>query len=262
MARTPFYFALIDIITTVEFMAIAAAFAAAALWLRQRHEIPIADWAVVAVSLSYAFAPLHLIYAASWTGFINAQAAWPLVFVALQFSSARSSVAVLSAAFAFALFGGNLHPFGFLVLGGGAWAGYFSWQQKSARPLLCLAASLSLVGLVAGLIVGPVLREIAGTGQVRAFSASISSALNVSPLRLAASFLAGPLAGSLGGPEFLFRAETVWKAAVAYSIVNWCVVAMLVAGGWKLPRSRPVLLGSLRPSCSSGGRHGWGTWWR
>ncbi len=243
LARTSFYFALIDVITTIEFMAIAASFAAATLWLRRRHEIPIGDWAVVAVSLSYAFAPLHLIYGASWTGFINAQAAWPLIFVALQFSSVRNSIGVLSAAFAFALFGGNLHPFGFLILGSVAWALYFSWQQKSARPLVCLAASLGVVGIAAGAIVGPLLGEISGTGQVRAFSTAISSALNVTPLGLTASFLLGPLAGSTGGPEFLFRAETVWKASVAYSVVNWCVVAMLVAGGWKNPRSRPVLLG-------------------
>ena len=52
LARTPFYFALIDIITTLEFMVIAVAFAAAVLWLRRRQEIPIGDWAVVAVSLS------------------------------------------------------------------------------------------------------------------------------------------------------------------------------------------------------------------
>ena len=90
---------------------------------------------------------------------------------------------------------------------------------------------------------GPVLGEIATTGRVRAFSAATSAALSVSPLGLTASFFLGPLAGPSGGPDFLFRAETVWKAAIAYSIVNWCVVAMVVAGGWRNPLSKPVLVG-------------------
>ncbi len=70
------------------------------------------------------------------------------------------------------------------------------------------------------MIVGPLLGQIAGAGQVRAFSAATSSALQVSPLGLSASFFLGPLAGSAGGPTFLFRAENVWKGSIAYSVVN------------------------------------------
>ncbi len=201
LARSRYYFALVDVITTMEFVVVAAAFAAAALWLRRRYELRLGDWALAAVSLSYAFAPLNLIQGASWIGFVNAQAAWPLVFVALQFSSERRAIATLAAAFAFALFGGNLHPFVFLLLGSAGWAGYFSWQQRSARPLLCLATALALVGIMAVLIVGPGLGEIAAAGRVRAFNAATSSMLNVPLPALAASFLLGPIAGSFGGPE-------------------------------------------------------------
>jgi hypothetical protein len=242
LARSSVYFILIDVITSIEFMAISASFAAAALWLRRRHSIPIGNWAVVAVSLSYAFAPLHMLYAASWTGFVNAQAAWPLVFVALQFSSARSAIAVLFSAFGFALFGGNLHPFGFLLLGSIALAIYFVVERKTFQPLLCLGGALVLVAAVAYAAIGNGLREIAVTGQVRSFDAATSSALNVPPLALLTSFLFGPFAGSAGGPAFLFRADPAWKSAIAYSALNWSVVAILIAGGWKSRPSRPVLI--------------------
>ena len=243
LARTTYYFALVDIIATFELIVIAGSFTGAALWLRRRHELPIGDWPIIATALSYTFAPIHLIYATSWLGFVNAQAAWPLVFAALQFPSHRRSIAVMFGAFAFSLFGGNLHPFGYLLVGSGALSLYFSWKLRSWRPMLCLATSLMLVAVVAVLLLGPGVAEIATTGSIRKFSAVRASLLNVPPLALVASFLAGPLAGRFGGPDFLFILDPGWKAGIAYSVVNLPVVAMLVAGAWRNPDSRILLAG-------------------
>src|SRR5262249_5864266 len=155
-----------------EFVGIAISFAGAATWLRRRYELPLTDRMLLVATMSYTFAPLPLLFGTSWMGFINAQAAWPLAYIAMQFRSATRAIALLSVAFAFALFGGNLHPFGFLVMGSGLWAAYFSWRDRSIRPLLGLAASLLLVASLVYLVLGLGIAEIARTGQVRHFEAA------------------------------------------------------------------------------------------
>ena len=241
LAQTPVYFVLVDAITIFEFVVIAVSFAAAAAWLRRRHHLPLGDRVIVGASLSYAFAPLSLLFGTSWMGFINAQAAWPLVFVALQFRSAPRSIGLMLAAFVFAVFGGNLHPFSFLALGSLGWAICFSWRDRSPRPLLCLlAAMLLLLGLIY-LVLGPGLSTIASTGQIRHFTAAKSSLVNFAPLPLAGSFFLGPFAGWVA-PWSFFGAGAWWSWAIAYSAINLPSAVSVARGGWRRPQVAGVLV--------------------
>ncbi len=241
LARTAYYFALVDIITTFEFVVIAIAFAASATWLRRRHDLPISDGIIVATTLSYAFAPLFLLYGTSWMGFINVQAAWPLVFVALQFRSALGAIGLIFGAFVFCVFGGNLHPFFFLICGSMGWAAYFYWRNRSIRPLLCLVTSLMLLSLLIYLVIGPGLETIGSSGRIRSFSATKSTLFNVPPLSLAASIFLGPFSESLFSPWVMFGGPS-WGWAIAYSAVNLPTTIALARGGWRDTKSRSLLV--------------------
>ncbi len=242
LARTPVYFVLVDAITIFEFVVIAVSFAGAAAWLRGRYLLPISDRLIVGASLSYAFAPLPLLFGTSWMGFVNPQAAWPLVFVALQLRSARNAIALTLVAFLFCVFGGSLHPFSYLGVGSLAWAAYFSWRDRSPRPLVCLTVAILLTVLVVYLILGSGAESIASGGRLRSFSAEKSSMLNVGPIPLIESFFLGPFAGPLGGPASLFGAGPPWSAAIAYSAVNIPLVVALARGGWRRPPVTSVLV--------------------
>ncbi len=240
LARSDWYFSVVDVITTFEFVVVAMSFAFAALWLRRRHDLALGNGIIVVASMSYTFCPLMLLFGSSWMGFINAQAAWPLVFIALQFRSAWRAIALLFAAFAFSLFGGNPHPFVFLLLGSGGWALYFSARSRSFRPVVCFAASLVPILALVWLLFDAGGGSALAADNVRAFSAAKASNLNVPPLFLATSFLVGPVAGRLGGPSEIFGAGWIWSAAIGYSLVNLPTLVSLLRGG--RPRACSVAL--------------------
>ncbi len=181
---------------------------------------PLGDGLIVGTSLSYTFAPLPLLFGTSWMGFINAQAAWPLVFIALQFRSSRHAVALMPAAFVFSRLWRQSASVQFSRGGKPGLGRLFFVEESDASPT-ALSAGRSLVVLVVVYVtLGSGLETIATTGRIRHFTAAKSSQLNVAPLPLLESFFLGPFSAPIGGPWSTVNPKPSWMAAMAYSAVN------------------------------------------
>lgn len=230
---TPWPHVIIEIVSSCTLLAVAASFCACAHWLRRTENLPLTDRALVLATLSYTFAPYHLLMSASWIGYLNAQAAWPLLFVAVRHPSFRQAAGIATAALGFSVFGGNFHALSFLLLGAGLWGSVEAVRQKSARPLLALLCGGLVCFALMWLCMGDPLAGLKSAEGVRSLAANRGVQLNLTPPQLGASLLLGPLSQSVVAPMVLFGAGAWWSAGVGCTLVGLPLLVVLCTRRWR-----------------------------
>lgn len=225
ISLTPFWFALVEVVSLCNSLAIAAAFCWSALWLRDHLKLEAPDWLIVLLSLSYAFTPFNLIVGCSWIGFITAQASFPLLVVGFLHPSRKAGIALQAGALAYGLYGGHAHTFIMLMLFAGLFALVFSAGSRDARPLLRFAAASAVAFVIASPLLLPALGGFASSPRVNGLpvAAASYSRLPIGPLSL--SWLLGPLAGLfLRGIE-MHGADPVFNICIGFALGNLLVLA-------------------------------------
>jgi hypothetical protein len=227
LAPTKYSYLIPDLVSTINLICIAGAFCWFALFMRKRLELPISDAAIVVTSLSYAFTPFNFLVGASWIGFINPQASFPILVAAFFHPSWRKAIPLAAGALLYALFGSHLHPFLFLLLFAGLLASLLAVSQKSARPLIVLAAGAAIMLLVAS----PLLwRAFAGFSQSDRHESLLpiqASQFNVPLLKLTTSFVLGPLAQLFGPGVRIHYADALFTTALSFALINVPLVCLL-----------------------------------
>ncbi len=228
LAKTPYYFLIPDVVGTGSLVTAAGAFCWSALRLRRQLALPVAPGLIVALSLSYAFTPFNFLVGASWIGFLSAPAAFPLILAGACERDWRKALAMQTAAVAYALFGGHMHPFmmmglfatGFVVLLGVVqrrWQGIAVWAAAGALPLLCA------LPLLWSAMAGFEHTNRASTG----LDLHAASLFNVPAAQLAASFCLGSASNVFLHGIDLDLSDKVYNLAIAFSLVNVPLLVLL-----------------------------------
>lgn len=216
---TPWPYAIVDLVSSLTILTVAASFTLCGHWLRRRENLPLSDGALALAALSYAWAPYHLLLGSSWLGYLSAQAAWPPVLIAFRLQDWRRAILLLAAAFSFATYGGSFHPLLILGLSAGLLAVVETVLQRTLRPLIILLAAglILLASLV--LILGDPWSGVQNAMAVRDFGLQAASHFRVAPQQLLASLLAGPLANSVVAPVTFFEAGAWTSAGLATCLI-------------------------------------------
>jgi hypothetical protein len=231
LARTAYYFLLPDIVGTLSLAVIAGAFCWSALRLKRALDLPIPPALIVALSLSYAFTPYNFLVGASWIGFLNIQAAYPLVLAGAFERNWRQALAIQAAALLYAIFGGHMHLTTMLVLFGGLTILLAAGVQRSMRPILVWAGAGLLTLLLILPLLWPSLVGFSQSGRNAALSVAEASGFNVPLPKLAASFLLGPMCqGMVGDGIHIDQSDPLYNSAIAFALVNLPLVGLLA---WK-----------------------------
>lgn len=217
---TPWPYAIIDVVSSCTLLAVAVSFCACAHWLRRSERLPLTDRLLVVATLSYTFAPYHLLMGASWIGYLNAQAAWPVLFVALRLDSLKRAAVLVAGALGFCVFGGNFHALSFVLLGAGVWSAAEAVRQRTWRPLFALGLGGAVCLAAIWVFFGDPQASLANADGVRKLVAHRGVKLNLTPVQLGASVMLGPLSTGLVTPAALFGASPVWAAAVGCTLVG------------------------------------------
>ena len=230
LARTPYYYVLPDIVGTLSLVVIAGAFCWSALRLRRALDLPIATGMIVALSLSYAFTPYNFIVGASWIGFLNAQAAYPLILAGAFERDGRRALAITTAALLYAILGGHMHLFTMLLIFGGLIIVLAAWVQRSPRPILVwIAAGLLTVLLILPLL-WPAIAGFSRTARSAGLGIGEARQNNVPLSFLSASFLLGPMAQELIDGIWIDKSDPTYNLAIAFALVNLPLAGLLA---WK-----------------------------
>jgi hypothetical protein len=230
LARTPYYYFLPDIVGTLSLAVIAGAFCWSALRLRRSLGLPIPIPLIVALSLSYAFTPYNFIVGASWIGFLNAQAAYPLLLAGAFERDARRAFAIESAALLYSIFGGHMHLFTVLLIFGSLTILLAAWVRRSARPVaVWIAAGLLTLLLILPLL-WPAFAGFTQTTRGAGLAIGEASKNNVPLASLGASFLLGPMAQQLVAGIRIDYSDRLYNLAIAFALVNLPLAGLLA---WK-----------------------------
>jgi hypothetical protein len=231
LAQTPYYFWLPDIVGTLSLTVIAGAFCWSALQLRQTLALPIAVPLIVALSLSYAFTPYNFIVGASWIGFLNVQAAYPLVLAGAFEPHKRRALATQSAALLYAIFGGHMHLFTVLLIFGSLTVLLAALVRRSGGAILIWAAASLLTLLIILPLLWPGIVNFNQTTRSAGLQVAEASRNNVPCASLIASFLLGPMAQQLlpNGIR-IDLSDRFYNLAIAFSLVNLPLIVLLA---WK-----------------------------
>jgi hypothetical protein len=231
LARTPYYFWLPDIVGTLSLTVIAGAFCWSALQLRQTLALPISMPLIVGLSLSYAFTPYNFIVGASWIGFLNVQAAYPLVLAGAFERNGRRALAIQCAALLYAMFGGHMHLFTVLLIFGSLIVLLAAWVRRNGAPIFIWAGAGLLTLLFILPLLWPGIVCFNQTTRSAGFQVAEASRNNVPGGSLVASFLLGPMAQQLLVKGIrIDLSDRFYNLAIAFSLVNLPLAGLLA---WK-----------------------------
>lgn len=228
VALTPYYFALVDIVSLCNSLAIACSFGWSALWLRRHFRLAAPDWLVVALSLSYTFTPYNMIVGSSWIGFLNAQAAFPLILVGLFHPSTARGIALQVAGLFYSLFGGHAHTFVILCIFAGLVAIFVSAGARDVRPALRLIAAGMLLGLITLPLLLPSFAGFQDSPRAAGVSIEAASASRIPFVPLALTYMLGPVCGRFWGGLLVHGADPVFNLSLAFAFANLGILASLV----------------------------------
>ena len=227
LAKTPWYFALADVLATLNLVTLAGAFCWSACRLRRQFGLAIPTAALIALSLSYAFTPFNLIVNASWVGFFSAPTALPVIFAAAFEPCWRRALALQTGALLYAMFGGHMHPFTVLVLVAGALITAMAVVQRRWQPVFVLAAAGGLTLIIASPLLVPAL---VGFGQDRrsaGLAVDWASYQRVPLIPLVASFLLGSVSPFSQDPNIIDSPDPLYNLSIAFALVNLPLLAAL-----------------------------------
>jgi hypothetical protein len=250
LARTRFYYLLPDMVGTLSLVVIAGSFCWSGLQLRRSLDLPISAALIAALSLSYAFTPYNFIVGASWIGFLNAQACYPLLLAGAFERDWRRALAMESAALLYAIFGGHMHLFTGLLICGGLLILTAAWIRRSAAPILVwLAAGISTLVLILPLL-WPALAGFSQTTRSAGLAVAEASRNNVPWASLGASFLLGPMAQQLVAGIRIDLSDRSYNLAIAFALVNVPLVGLLAwKRRWNSLETSLLALGLLTALC-------------
>lgn len=197
ISLTPFAYALVDIVSGLNALAIAIAFSWSARWLARSFELQVPDWLILLLSASYTFSAYNLYVGSSWIGFLNVQASLPLIVVGALHPSAKRGVLLQISAFLFAFLGGHVHPFIMLGLGSVLLSMTVSILNRTWTPITRLVISGMISATLILPIVYPAFEAFANAPRSGGLSHVVAAHERVPFVAFVASLLAGPLA-SLG----------------------------------------------------------------
>ena len=228
LARTPYYFAIPDVVGTLSLITVAGAFCWSALRLRRQFGLPISSGWIVALSFSYAFTPFNFITNASWVGFFNAPAALPVIFAAAFEPRWKRALAIQLGALLYAMFGGHMHPFTVLVLVASVLMVAMAVVQRRWQPVCVWVGA----GILAIVIASPLLvPALAGFGQdTRSAGLTVGQASyqNVPFLPLVASFFLGPVSHAFQEGIPIDLSDPLYGLSIVFALVNLPLVAAVV----------------------------------
>jgi hypothetical protein len=231
LARTAYYYWLPDIVGTLSLVIIAGAFCWSALRLRQTLALPIPVALIVGLSLSYAFTPYNFIVGASWIGFLNVQATYPLVLAGAFERHQGRALAIQLTALLYAVFGGHMHLFTVLLVFGSLTVLLAAWVRRSGAPVFIWAAAGVLTLLLILPLLWPGFVCFNQTARSAGFKIDEASRNNVPWFSLGASFLLGPMAQQfLANGIRIDLSDRLYNLAIAFSLVNLPLVGLLL---WK-----------------------------
>lgn len=225
---TRWYYLAPDVIASLNLITIALAFCWAGVQLRQRLGLKITNGTLVFLSISYAFSAFNLVVNASWIGFINPQAAMPVIFAALYEPSRRRSILLITGATLFGFIGSHMHPFLYMNGFVGLLALFVARQQRSWKPLLALFAGVALAGLMVSPLLVPAMMGFSSSQRQAALAVGDATASRLPFVQLAASALLGPIAAPLVPKMYVHSADPTFSTAIAFSLVNLPLIWMLV----------------------------------
>ena len=227
LAKTPYYFALADVLGTLNLVTLAGAFCWSACRLRRQFDLAIPTAAIILVSLSYAFTPFNLIVNASWVGFFSAPTALPVIFAAAFEPRWRRALALQTGALLYAMFGGHMHPFTVLILVAGALITAAAAVQRRWQPVFVLATAGALTLVIASPLLIPAL---VGFGQDRrsaGLAVEWASYQRVPLVPLAASFVLGSASPFPQDPNIIDSPDPLYNLSIAFALVNLPLLAAL-----------------------------------
>ena len=227
LAKTPYYFALADVLGTLSLITVAAAFCWSGLQLRRRFNLPIATGWIIALSLSYAFTPFNFIVNASWVGFFNAPAALPVIFAAAFEPRWRRALALQTGALLYAMFGGHMHPFTVLILTASGLLAAVAAVQRRWQPILVWAGAGALVLVLASPVLIPALTGFGQDRRSAGLPVQWASFQRVPLLPLVESFLLGPLSPASQENDIIDTSDHLYALTIAFSLVNIPLLAAL-----------------------------------
>ncbi len=230
LAKTPYYYVLPDVVGTLSLVVIAGAFCWSGLRIRRSLDLSISPALIVALSLSYAFTPYNFIVGASWIGFLNVQAAYPLLLAGALEKDWRRGLAIQATALLYAIFGGHMHLFTMLLIFGGSTVLLVAIMQRRSRPILVWVGAGLLTLLLILPLLWPSLVGFSHSSRSAGLSAATASRDNVAFHELAASFLLGPFCQPLIGGISIDLSDPVYNTALAFTLVNVPLIGMLA---WK-----------------------------
>lgn len=197
ISLTRFAYALVDIVSGLNALAIAIAFSWSARWLSRSFALQVPDWLILLLSASYTFSAYNLYVGSSWIGFLNVQASLPLIVVGALHPSTRRGVLLQVLAFLFAFLGGHVHPFIMLGLGSALLSMTLAILNRTWTPITRLAISGLIASTMILPIVYPAFEAFANAPRSGGLSHAVAAHERVPLVAFVASLLAGPLA-SLG----------------------------------------------------------------
>lgn len=227
LAKTPYYFALADVLGTLSLITLAAAFCWSALQLRGRFNLPISTVWIVVLSFSYAFTPFNFIVNASWVGFFNAPTALPVIFAAAFEPRWRRALALQTGALLYAMFGGHMHPFTVLILTGSGLLVAVAAIQRRWQPVFVWAAAGTLVLVIASPILVPALMGFGQDRRSAGLPVQWASFQRVPLVPLVESFLFGPLSPASQENDIIDTSDHLYALTIAFSLVNIPLIAAL-----------------------------------
>jgi hypothetical protein len=225
---TRWYYLAPDIIASLNLITIALAFCWAGLQLRERLDLKVTDGALVFLSISYAFSAFNLVVNPSWIGFINPQAAMPVIVAALFESKRLRAILLITGATLFALVGSHQHPFLYANAFLGVFTLFVTCQQRSWEPLVRLAAGVAAAVLIVSPLLAPATVGFFTSQRQAALTVNNATLSRLPAGQLAASALLGPGAAPLFPRMYVHSADPTFSTAIAFSLVNLPLIWLLV----------------------------------
>ncbi len=224
VALTPYYYALADIVSLCNSLAIACSFCWSALWLREKFDLAAPDWLIITLSLSYAFTPYNFIVGSSWIGFLNGQAAFPLILVGFFHASHVRGILLQAAGLFYSLFGGHAHTFVILCLFSGVVSIVVSVGLRTPGPALRLIAAAVLLGVVTLPLLLPSLTGFQASPRAAGISVLDASRTRILPVPLATSYVLGPISSIFAGGLSGHGHDVVFNLSIAFAFANLGIV--------------------------------------
>jgi hypothetical protein len=219
--------AIVDIVSSLNITITALSFCVLAMSLRKTFLLVIPDWFVVVLSLSYTFTPFSLLIHSSWLGFLNVQASFCIMILAITVEKGRTGILLNVCAMAWATFGG--HPHGLLV--GSALAGVaaavVSWSTRSWEPLRRLLLAGLIFSIVVIAVLAPSIAEFSSSPRATGVADKVG---RIPIWQLLISFIFGPLSIALipDGIKMHGPTDSMYNLAVAFSLMNPLIVLSIL----------------------------------